>query len=163
MKNFFVGLFLGIILTAFTGWYFFVARKSRGVRHAQDSTASVLQHAGDVIQAKLQAWHLTGEDIQNELTRTGKVVRRQVGDFGAAVADAASDARITGQVKTKFALDRDLSAWKLSVSTKDGHVTLSGTVANHALIGRAIMLALDTDGVREVTSGLQVQQPKHCQ
>jgi gas vesicle protein len=161
MKNFFIGLVLGVILTSFTGWYFFVARKSRGVRHAQDSTASALQHAGDVIETRLQAWHLTGDDIQKELTRTGKVVRHQVSDFGTAMADAASDARVTGQVKTKFALDRDLSAWKLSVSTKAGHVMLSGAVANHALIGRAIMLALDTDGVREVTSALQVQQPKH--
>jgi hyperosmotically inducible periplasmic protein len=161
MKNLFIGLVLGVILTAFTGWYFFVARKNRHVRSAQDSTASALQHAADAIEGRLQAWHLTGDDIQKELTRTGKVVRRQVSDFGSAMADAASDARITGQVKTKFALDRDLSPWKISVSTKGGHVVLSGTVANHALIGRAIMLALDTDGVRDVTSALQVQQAKH--
>lgn len=158
MKNFFIGLILGVILTSFTGWYFFVGRKNRGIRSAQDSTASALQDVGDLIQAKLQAWHLTGDDIQKELTRTGKVVRHQVSDFGAAMANAASDARITGQVKTKFALDRDLSPWKISVSTTRGRVTLSGTVANHALIGRAIMLALDTDGVREVISSLQVQK-----
>jgi gas vesicle protein len=158
MKNFFVGLILGAVLTAFTGWYFVIGRKNNHVRSAQDSTASALQHAGDVIETKLQAWHLTGDDIQKELTRTGKVVRHQVSDFGAAMADAASDARVTGQVKTKFALDRDLSPWKISVSTTAGRVTLSGTVANHALIGRAIMLALDTDGVREVTSSLQVQK-----
>src|ERR1700693_5174998 len=101
MKNFFIGLILGVILTSFTGWYFFVGRKNRGIRSAQDSTASALQDVGDLIQAELQAWHFTGDDIQKELTRTGKVVRHQVSDFGAAMANAASDARITGQVKTK--------------------------------------------------------------
>ncbi len=156
MKNFFVGLLLGAVLTAATGWYFVIGHKNRHVRSAQDSTAAALQRAAAVIEGKLQAWHLTGDDIEHELTRTGRVVRRQVGDFGAAMADAASDARITTQVKAKLALDRDLSAWKISVATTDGRVTLSGTVASHALIGRAILLALETDGVREVTSALQV-------
>jgi hyperosmotically inducible periplasmic protein len=156
MKNFFVGFVLGAVLMAFTGWYFVIGHKNRHVRSAQDSTAAALQRAAAVIEGKLQAWHLTGDDIQRELTTTGRVVRRQVGDFGAAMADAASDARITAQVKTKLALDRDLSAWKISVATTNGHVTLSGAVASHALIGRAMLLALETDGVREVTSALQV-------
>ncbi|MGA2221931.1 MAG: BON domain-containing protein [Verrucomicrobiia bacterium] len=157
MRDFFIGLIVGAALTAATGWYFMVARKSQSVQHAQDVTAATLQRGADAIEAKLVAWHLTTTDIQEELAKTGKVVRRQMGDFGAAVADASADAAITAKIKAKFALDRDLSALSISVNTTAGHVTLAGTVPSHKLIGKAVMLALETDGVREVSSMLQVK------
>jgi len=157
MKTFFTGLVLGVVLTVFTGWYFLVARKTQHVRHAQDVTAAALQRTADAIEAKLVAWHLTTPDIQEELAKTGKVVRRQVRDFGTAVADASADAAITGKIKAKYALDKELSAWGISVSTTDGRVTLSGNVSSPRLIGKAMMLALETDGVREVSSTLQVK------
>jgi hypothetical protein len=158
MKTFFAGFALGVVLTAFTGWYFFFARKNEHVRHAQDVTASALQSAVDAIEAKLVTWHLTSADIQEELTKTGKVVRRQMRDFGAAVADASADTAITAKIKAKFALDRDLSGLSISVNTTAGRVTLSGNVSSHKLIGKAVMLALETDGVREVSSTLQVKR-----
>ena len=157
MKAFFTGLVLGVVLSVFTGWYFFVARKSQHVRHAQDVTAATLQRTADAIEAKLAAWHLTTGDIQEELAKTGKVVRRQMRDLGAAVADASADAAITGKIKAKYALDKELSAWGIAVSTTDGRVTLAGNVSTPKLIGKAIMLALETDGVREVSSTLQVK------
>jgi osmotically-inducible protein OsmY len=157
MKEFFIGFLLGIVLTAATGGYF-VARKSKSVKHAQDVTASALHRAADAVEAKIIAWHLTGDDIQQELADTGKVVRRQMSDFGAAVADAASDAKITGKIKAKLALDKELSALGISVNTTDGRVTVSGNVTNSKQIGRAMMLALETDGVREVSSTLRVRK-----
>ena len=158
MKAFFAGFVLGVVLTVFTGWYFLVAHKSQHVRHAQDVTAATLQRTADAIEGKLVAWHLTAADIQQELAKTGKVVRRQVRDFGTAVADASADAAITAKIKGKYALDKELSAWGISVSTTDGRVTLSGNVSSTRLIGKAMMLALETDGVREVTSTLQVKK-----
>jgi len=158
MKEFFLGFLLGIFLTAATGGYF-VIHKNKKVRRVQDATASAIQRAADAIEAKLTAWHLTGDDIEKELTDTGKVVRHQMSDFGAAVADAASDAKITGKIKGKYALDKEISALGISVSTTDGRVTLSGNVTSSKLIGKAIMLALETDGVREVSSTLKVKPP----
>src|SRR5881409_1544370 len=98
MKEFFVGFLLGIALTAATGGYVLI-HKNKHVRRAQDITASALHHAADTVEAKLLAWHLTGDDIQRELAVTGKVVRRQMSDFGAAAADVASDVKITGKIK----------------------------------------------------------------
>jgi hypothetical protein len=158
MKAFFTGLALGVLLTVFTGWYFCVARKSQPIQQAQDATAAALQRTSDAIEAKLAAWHLTSPDIQEELTKTGRVVRRQMRDLGAAFADASADAAITAKIKAKYALDKELSAWGVSVSTTDGHVTLSGNVSSPKLIGKAVMLALETDGVREVSSTLQVKK-----
>src|SRR5207244_11522540 len=116
----------------------FVIHKKANVRHAQDVTASTLQRATTAVEAKLAAWHLTGDDIQKELTDTGKVVRRQMSDFGAAVADAAGDAKLTGKIKAKITLDKDLSALSISVSTTDGRVTLSGNVSNEKQIAKAM-------------------------
>ena len=73
------------------------------------------------------------------------------------MADVAADARIITAIKAKYAGDPDLSVWKISVSCDQGHVTLSGTVSAEADIGKAVALALETDGVRDVTSTLAVK------
>jgi hypothetical protein len=114
MKNFFIGLIVGAFLTAGTGWYFVFARNNPRVAHAWDA-----------FNAKLTAWHLGSNDIQEELDRTGKVLRRQATEFGAAMASASSDTAITGKIKAKYAIDRDLSAFSISVNTTDGRVTLA--------------------------------------
>lgn len=105
------------------------------------------------ISEKLRQWHLTREDITNDLAKTGQVVRSKA----AVVGDRIGDARIAAVIKSKYVLDRDLSARDIRVSVKDGEVTLSGTVTATELIGRAVALALDTDGVRNVAANLVVQ------
>jgi osmotically-inducible protein OsmY len=146
MRDFFIGFIVGVFLTATTGWYFVVARKDPRVKHTWDA-----------IDAELTVWHLRAEDIAEEMARTGKVLRRQARDFGAAVADASSDAAITAKIKAKLAMDRNLSAVSISVNTTDGRVTLAGTVSSHNQVGKAMLIALETDGVREVNSTLQVK------
>jgi osmotically-inducible protein OsmY len=106
----------------------------------------------------LTAWHLGSDDVRDELGRTGKVLRHQVRDFGATMASASSDATITAKIKAKYMTERDLSAFGISVNTTDGRVTLAGDVASHAQIGEATLIALETDGVREVNSTLQVKR-----
>ncbi len=150
MKDFFVGLLVGALLTAGTGWYFVVARNDPRVGHAWD-----------VLNAQLAAWHLDGDDVRDELKSTGKVLRRQARDFGATMASASSDASITAKIKAKYLVERDLSVFGISVNTTDGRVTLAGNVASHAQIGKAMLIALETDGVREVNSTLQVKPPAH--
>jgi hypothetical protein len=147
MKDFFIGLLVGAFLTAGTGWYFVVARKDPRVTHAWDA-----------VDAKLVAWHLGGDDIKDELSRTGKVLRRSVREVGSAVASASADATITGKIKAKYAMDHDLSVFGISVNTTDGRVTLAGRVTSAQQIGKAMLLALETDGVREVSSTLQVKK-----
>src|SRR2546423_484938 len=48
----------------------------------------------------------------------------------------------------------------LDVGCQDGTITLSGSVASEALIGKAVALALDSEGVRHVKSKLTVQARK---
>src|SRR5687767_5526331 len=70
------------------------------------------------------------EQIKEELARTGRVVRKKAEQAGAAIADVAADAKITAQVKGKFASDPDLSVLQISVNTTDGIVTLAGAVSS---------------------------------
>ncbi len=78
-------------------------------------------------------------------------------DAGHAIADATADARITAAIKGKLLASRDLSALNISVNTTAGVVTLSGFVSSSEDISKAILLAMETDGVREVVSTLQVK------
>jgi osmotically-inducible protein OsmY len=105
----------------------------------------------------MDALDLRADEIKDDLAKTGKVVRRKAEDLGADVADAAADTRVVAAIKAKYTVDPDLSVWQISVSSTDGHVTLSGTVSTPEAIGKAVALALDVSGVRDVISTLQVK------
>jgi BON domain len=109
------------------------------------------------VTRKLREWKLTPEDLKRELASAGRIVRENGSALGAKVASATSDISVIAKIKTKFALDDQLQALRISVGCKDGHVTLSGTVATHELVGRAIVLALDTTDVVDVVSSLKVE------
>ena len=100
------------------------------------------------------------EQIKRELARTGRVVQKKAEQAGAAIADATADARITAKIKSKLAMEPDLSAMKISVNTTDGVVTLAGSVTSAEQIKRAMQIALQPDGAKEVISTLQVK-PNH--
>ena len=157
LRSFFIGLLTGVALTAATGWYVFVGRNQAAVRDAQARVAQSVARAADAVGAKLDAFELRGADIRDDLERTGQVVRRKAWAVGAVVADATADARITATIKARLLADSELSAWNISVTTADGRVTLAGTVSTHDQIGRAMLVALETDGVREVLSTLRVK------
>jgi hyperosmotically inducible periplasmic protein len=93
--------------------------------------------------------------IRDELSRTGEVVR----DKARVAGEAIDDARLIAVVKSKLALDSELSALEISVTAHDGRVTLEGMVSSEALIARAVDLALHTDGVHHVQSRLQIGEP----
>ena len=166
MKSFFNGLLLGLILGA--AGYWFIQNKARehpeaehraeeAAAQAQSSAGQTAHHLSEALKAKLETLDLRSEQIKDELARTGKIVRRKAHDLGEQVADAAADARIVTTIKAKYAADADLSVWKISVSSDQGHVTLTGTVSAEENIGEAVAAALEVDGVRDVTSTLAVK------
>jgi len=157
MREFFLGVLTGIVLMAATAWYWVYGRQRAEVRQAQTTVGAALHRAVDAFEARLDAFELRGKDIKEDIARTGQVVREKARAVGVAIGDATSDARISAAIQAKLLADRQLSVWKIHVSTTDGLVTLSGTVSTHDQIGRAMLLALETPGVRRVTSTLQVK------
>ena len=72
------------------------------------------------------------------------------------VACSQTDAGITTNVKTKLAADDTVKAYQVDVDTRNGVVTLSGTVENATAKEQAIRIARGTDGVRDVIDQISV-------
>jgi osmotically-inducible protein OsmY len=156
MKTF-LALVLGVAFGAAAVWFYSTYRNDSRMRSAEQKVENAAKTTSDAAQDKLRALHLSSEDIKDELARTGGVIRREASAAGHAIADATADARITTAIKTKLLASRDLSALNISVNTTAGVVTLSGFVSSPEHIGKAILLAMESDGVREVLSTLQVK------
>jgi hypothetical protein len=156
MKTFIV-LLLGVTLGAAAVWFYSTYHNDPRMRSAEQKVENAAKTTRDAAQDKIREFHLRPEDIKDELARTGQVVRREATEAGHAIADATADARITGAIKAKLVASRDLSALNISVNTTAGKVTLSGYVASPEHISKAILLAMETDGVHEVISTLQVK------
>ena len=114
--------------------------------------------AKDAVVDKLVEWKLTPADLKADLEKSGRVVRTKSVAVGEKVETTFDNARIVTLVNTKLVTDRDLSALKINVDADKGVVTLNGTVKSVDLIGRAIVLSLDTEGVTEVVSLLKVEE-----
>ncbi len=125
------------------------------LNQARDAAIS----ATDAISDKLSDWRLSSSDIKEDLAKSGEVVRTKAKAAGHSIAAASSNSRIVAVVKAKYTLDKELHARDIEVSCDAGNVTLRGTVVNEALIGKAVALALDTDGVIQVKSLLTVLPP----
>jgi hyperosmotically inducible protein len=76
--------------------------------------------------------------------------------LAAAVACSQSDPGVTTAVKSKLAADDTVKAYQIDVDTKDRVVTLSGTVETTAQKDQAVIIARQTDGVRDVVDQIAV-------
>jgi BON domain len=154
-----LALTLGVAIGAGIVWYYQSPQHQNRAAAPGDKIEGTARAAGDVFQEKLRSFHLSGDDIKQELDRSGRVIRQKAEQAGQAISDATADARITAAIKAKLLRDPDLSAWNISVSTTSGVVTLAGAVASPEAVGKAMLLAMETDGVREAISTLQVKRP----
>src|SRR5688500_7082724 len=106
-------------------------------------------------------------DPTDAVGTTGPVSTERAREAGAKVGETAAVAAnqakvaiengaITAKIKSKMTLDDTLEARKIDVDTASGVVTLTGTVATEAERQRALQLARETDGVRQVVDRLKV-------
>jgi hyperosmotically inducible protein len=107
------------------------------------------------IQEKVS--EIRSDDIKRELEHSGMVVREKARQAGSALSDATVNTRTTAAIKGKLITEPGVSAMSINVDTSEGLVTLSGTVASHEQVAKAVRIAMDTDGVNKVISTLQVK------
>jgi hyperosmotically inducible periplasmic protein len=74
--------------------------------------------------------------------------------------EALSDGALTAKIKAKMALDDTVKALDLNVDTSNGVVTVSGKVRSGAERDRALQLARETNGVRQVVDRVAVASPR---
>ena len=149
----FVCFLLGIGFCGVVVYLFELSPTSLSASAADVSFHEKNRHAVDSIEEKLKEWRLGPDDIKSDLAKTGEVVRQNAQSAGEKI----NNARIVAVIKAKFVLHHELYAHEIDVDCHDGNVALRGYVGSHDLIGKAVALALDTDGVRHVVSNLGVQ------
>ena len=121
-----------------------------------DKTAEAAVKAKDAIANKMTEWKLSPDDLKDDFKKTGRIVRTKSAIVGQKVGEAVDDARIVTAIKSKYLTDHYLSVFSISVSSDKGLVTLTGSVKSLDFAGRAVALALDTEGVTSVVSLLSV-------
>lgn len=151
---------MGILVGAAAIWLYSTKEGQSTLRSTGEQIETATKPARDAIQEQIAGFKLNPQEIKDELAKTGQVVRRKAQEAGKSIADATADARTTASIKTKLLTDKNLSALNISVNTTDGVVTLSGAVPSMDDIGKAMILAMEVEGVREVISTLQVK-PKN--
>ena len=106
-----------------------------------------------------------GRDTVGTAGQTGAERARQVGqDISQKTADAAKraeeavgDGALTAKIKAKMALDDTVKALDLNVDTVNGVVTVTGKVRSRAERDRALALARETSGVRNVVDRITLE------
>ena len=77
-------------------------------------------------------------------------------DSERTAGDAIHDASITMSIKTTYLFSRHLNPFRINVDTRDGVVTLHGTVPSDVHRQLAVEYARNADGVTEVRDELRV-------
>ena len=151
MKRMLFSFVVGVAAGALGHWYL---QQEEGKRAMAQARETVSLRAGKAKDALL----LGVDEIKEELSRTGKVIRdkrKSIGHPGtnAAPANATTTA---AQVQAKLAADRSLAGQSIHVEVNKGVATLSGDVSSYEQIDRAMKLALETDDVQKVVSLLRL-------
>lgn len=84
------------------------------------------------------------------------IVRTKDSVVGAPTG-ATDDEVVKTMVKGKLQADSDTAKAMIDVESKSGEVTLKGSADSAGQVGRAIALALDTQGVTKVSSDVKVK------
>ena len=76
---------------------------------------------------------------------------------GTTLGEKIDDAAITAAVKSKLLADSLVGGLKIDVDTRDGVVSLTGSVKSQADKDQALRLARETSGVKDVQDNLVVK------
>lgn len=106
---------------------------------------------------------------RDEVGTTGTAIAERAREASAGLGDRAAetagqarealeDGALTAKIKSKMTLDDTLDGSRIDVDTSNRVVTLSGAVLTPAQRERALQLARETEGVRNVVDRLKVSR-----
>jgi hyperosmotically inducible protein len=97
-----------------------------------------------------------GQTGAERAKRAGQEIATKAAEAGSEAKDALEDGALTAKIKAKMALDDSVKARDLNVDTARGVVTVTGTVLSGAERERALALARETNGVRQVVDRITI-------
>jgi osmotically-inducible protein OsmY len=104
-----------------------------------------------------QAVGTAGETAAERGRQAGAEIGERAGQAAAQAQRALGDGSLTAKIKAKMGLDDTVRALNLDVDTVNGVVTVKGVVGSEAEKARALQLARETEGVRQVVDQLTVR------
>jgi hyperosmotically inducible protein len=98
-----------------------------------------------------------GQTGAERAKRAGEEISQKTAEVAKTAQEALSDGALTAKIKAKMALDDSVKALDLNIDTADGVVTVTGTVRSRAERERALALARETNGVRQVVDRTSIE------
>jgi osmotically-inducible protein OsmY len=84
-------------------------------------------------------------------------VTQGASEAATRAGQAIADGTLTAKVKAALLADPDVKGLQIDVDSRDGAVTLSGSLDSAANVARAQSIARATDGVKSVENRLTVR------
>ena len=91
-----------------------------------------------------------GRTGAERVKRAGEEISEKTAEAAKTAQETLGDGALTAKIKAKMALDDTVKALDLNVDTTNGVVTVTGIVRTSAERERALALARETNGVRQV-------------
>jgi osmotically-inducible protein OsmY len=129
------------------------------VRSGINSASTAISNAtGSMANtARMTEWHLNASDIQADLDAKKEIVRTK--DAAGAPTGKMDKSTLKAAVEGRLKADSELASFKLDVDPgSNGEINLDGKVNTADQAGKAIALALDTDGVSKVKSKITLDK-----
>jgi hyperosmotically inducible protein len=126
----------------------------------RDRLTGVIQakygYARDRVNAEIDRL-CASESNEGKFAKVVSTIMAAVLFAGMTIGCATTDAGLSSKVKSKLVADDTVKAYKIDVDTRDHVVTLTGSVDRQAEKDRALQLARETKGVREVVDMISVR------
>jgi osmotically-inducible protein OsmY len=104
--------------------------------------------------------HQAGQELKQGAHQLGDAIRSGAHDLdtkvGPSTRESVADAALTTKVKARLIAAPDLGGIRVHVNSRDGQVTLSGTVSSERNRQEAERIARRTSGVQGVVNDLAV-------
>jgi hyperosmotically inducible periplasmic protein len=131
-----------------------IAKTAEAGREVKQNAKEAAREVGD---ASRNAANKASSETKEAANESRTAVMGAGSETKTSVGQKIDDAGITMKVKTGLSADKDLSATKIDVDTKDGVVTLTGTAPTADAKTRAADIAKNVKDVKSVNNQLTVK------
>ena len=158
MKTFFVALILGIFIGAMITAYYNSPEAFQSLIPSQSETVEKAPKSKD--EPKQEEDGESNEAADNDEKAT---LKEKASDGAKAIAEkskdiieSTKDLGIKTAIRGKLKLDKEVDPSRIEIRIQDGSVTLLGEVSTREEARKARDIALDTRGVKDVSSKLKI-------
>jgi osmotically-inducible protein OsmY len=122
-----------------------------------DDGRTVGQKVGQTIDQGVAQVDKAAQEVKTTAKQGADEAAEKTKDASQQVSASVSDMAITAAVKAGLAKDKELSALRVNVDTKDGRVSLYGSAPNEGARERATQIAQAEKGVTGVDNKLAIE------